>query len=68
MLDEAPEVEARSLFEYWGEYWPEALQESIYALFSAGGSRGAWCMARTRKCSFHRTGKRGKRCSWIGPT
>lgn len=41
MLDEAPEVEARSLFEYWGEYWPEALQESIYAPFCAGGSRGA---------------------------
>jgi hypothetical protein len=66
-LEEAPDLEAKALFEYLWERSPEAVQEKHLRTLQRRVSCGDWRMDQTRRCSFHRNGNPAEPCNWTGP-
>ena len=68
MLEEAPDLEAKALFEYLWERSPWAAQEKHLRTFQRRVKLWRLRNGPDREVFFRRTGRRGERCSWTGPT
>ena len=68
MLRDAPELEAKTLFEHFLARPDSGLEESHLRTFSDGYDTGGQPKDRSGRCSLRRTATPASCSSWTGPT
>lgn len=66
-LQDAPELEAKALFEWLTERYPGMFQAGQVRTLNGGSSRGGCCMARTGRFTSNRTISLGCVCLRTSP-